>query len=227
MTTGNNEHEQELAQAKAKIVELEAKIVEMTATLDKQKGIVDNAEKKFQEMAGETGDNRTALIEASKELVEARKSERAAQDALSEAGKALAELGKTVGPTKPKEQAEAPKTADEIEAGLTADEQAVLDEAYKNADESMRQRIKADPETRKAFLEQAKKVSSDNRATDLTDWRNKPAPVTPVTGEDITKLFKTNKRGAEQTPPGGRPAPGNPAPERPRVVPRAAPWMPN
>ena len=78
MADGDNQ--KELAQAQAKIVELEKKIETLTADMEKKSGIVDNAEKKFNEMANETGENRKAVTAAALELIELRKSEKEAQN---------------------------------------------------------------------------------------------------------------------------------------------------
>ena len=205
---GDNQDEA-LAQAQAKIKELEGRIAELTKEMEKKSGIVDNAEKKFNEMAQETGDNRKAIAEAAKELVELRRSEKKAMEDLAKVRDELAEARKQ-GPQGDQGQSvgkEKEKTADEIEAELTDDEQKQLDDAWKQAPEELKARIKADPRIRKSFLLEAKKAAEEVAASDLTDWRNKPAQKKPAApggaADEIRKLFKREKQSAGRRVPDG------------------------
>jgi len=195
MADGDNQ--EALTQAKAKIKELEDKVAALEKELDKQKTIVDNAEKKFKEMAEETGSSRKAIADAAHELIELRKSETKAREDLEAASVLLAEAKKQ-GPRGGREQSptHTEKTADEIEADLTEAEQKKLDEAWKAAPDDLKKRIRADEATRKAFLMEAKEQVQRDEADDLTDWRKKPAQKATPGGvaDEIKKSFHKENR---------------------------------
>ena len=210
MSDGNNNADEALAQAKAKIEELDAKVEQLTGDVEKKQTIVDNAEKKFNEMAKETGDNRKAVAAAAQEIIDARRAEKEAQDRLRKLAEELAEAKKISGPSGGKEQSGVPgagKGADEIEAGLTADEQAQLDEAWKAAPQELREKIKQDDSVRMQFLLSAKEAAADAAAADLSDWRKKPAQQSKVsqgsaTEEAVKALFRKESKRARNLPDG-------------------------
>jgi len=206
----------ELEDAKAKILELEAKQAkfdEVQAELEKQKGIVENAQALVKKQADETGDNRKAAVEASKALVTALEAKSKVEDNFAKVSAELAEAKKQ-GPKGTKEQSDdKDKTLDEIEAALTKDEAAKLDEAYKSASEELKQSIKSDDAIRRAFLSKAKAAVAADVEADLSDWRKKPAQKssTPGGGDELDKLFNLKKKSASYHPDGPRSGPARPA----------------
>jgi len=68
----------------------------MRVELEKQKGIVTNAESKFSEMGEETGENRKAIAEAARGLVKANADAAKTQDSLRELNDQLTEARKRV-----------------------------------------------------------------------------------------------------------------------------------
>lgn len=210
MADGNNQDEA-LTQAKAKIEELTKRIAELTKALETQTGIADNAEKKFKEMSNETGENRKAIAEAGRELVEARKVEREARTAVDTLSKELNELKVKLGPKAGQEQSavEDKRTAEEIQASMTDDEQKVADEAWKNADEATRKLVVGDDAKRKEFLLAAKEAARESGASDLSDWRKKPAQGSGGkprgdAEDSIKRLFDTARRRARNLPDGSQ-----------------------
>ena len=206
---------------KAAIEAAEAKAKELQEELDKQKAIVENAEKKFNKWSNERGDERTAVAEMAKELKAASEEMRKAiadqsqmaQD-LAEAKRGLAEAKKE-GPTGEKEQSEkkaTEKTVEELEDELTDAQGKVLDEAFKKAPDELKASIKSDPKVRKAFLVEAVAAADAAALSDLSDWRKKPAqkkaaPDGDAEKERIQELFKTTNRQQGRQPDGPTSAP--------------------
>ena len=200
-----------------KLAQAEKKIEELMAELEKQKGIAENAEATFNKWSNERGDERKAVKEIAEELKNSAiamrtaitDKEKIAAD-LAEARIALAEAKKQ-GPNtddgnKPNEPPPTKKTADEIEAELTDDEQEKLDEAWKNASEDLRKSIKGDDKIRRQFLQQAKEAAEEEASSDLSSWRKKPAQQKKAdpggAAEEIKKLFDKNINRARNLPDG-------------------------
>jgi len=198
----------ELAAATTKITEVESKLAAKDAEIVKKDGIVQAAETKFNEMAGETGENRKAATEAMRALLAVQKERDAEREAAKILRDELAEMKKVLGPLeadRANRKSQESETAEEIEAGLSDAEQATLDEAWKGADEATQKRIKADSDFRKQFLVKAKAATHVAAESDLSDWRNKPADKSPSpSGEGLDELFKTAKQRAEAYPDGSR-----------------------
>lgn len=204
MSDGNNQ--EALAQAQAKIEELQSEITKATK-------VISDSQEMIQRQSAEVGDDRKAIKESNEairkltaKLVEATEQKAKLLEDLEAARTLLAEAKKQ-GPREGREQSPPPpeQTADEIEASLTEAEQKKLDEAWKNADEAMKRRIRSDEATRKAFLQEAKDQARDDVESDLSDWRKKPArEATPGGGaEDIRKLFKREQRAQAKRIPDG------------------------
>ena len=208
MADGDNQDKDKLAQAQAKIVELEKKIETLTADLEKKSKIVDNAEAKFNEMANETGENRKAVTAAALELIELRKSEKEAQKNLTEANKLLAEA-KKLGPKaedgNKQEDQKPPKTADEIEAGLSEAERKFVEECWKGLNEAQRTAYMTDEKVRKAALLEAKATVA-NEPPDLASPWKKPVQKQQASpggdAEEIKKLFRKESNTARKLPDG-------------------------
>jgi len=213
---GNNKPEEALAQAKADIEKL-------TAELEKQRGVVLNAEKKFTEWAAERGTERKAVGEVANELAAASKKLREAIEAqeklrndLAEARTKLAEAEKGKGPAgdQGNNRNEPPKpeqSADEIEAALSEDEQKELDEAWKKASPKKRAALKSNDPALEAerveFLLKAKEAASLKAASDLGTWRKKPSNPKgsqPSGGDELDVLFGIKKQSAEDYPDGSQ-----------------------
>jgi len=196
----------DLAESTLKITEIESKLAEKDAEIVKKDGIVTAAETKFNEMAGETGENRKAATEAMRALLAVQKERDAEREAAKILRDELAEVKKLLGPLEAEREnrnSQEAETAEEIEAGLSDAEQAMLDEAWKGADETTQKRIKADPDFRKQFLVKAKAATNVAAASDLSDWRNKPAGKSPApSGDGLDELFKIAKQRAEDYPDG-------------------------
>jgi len=198
--------EADLAEAKAKIVEMETKIAGFVEELEKKEKTVSHAESKFNEMAQETGDNRKAVAAAATDALEAVKAEKEASKMLREAQDALAEMKSTLGPKeedKKNRESQKAKTAEEIEAGLSDAENATLDEAWKVAAEATKARVKTDPDFKKKFLLKAQTATRVAVESDLSDWRSSPAGKPSESRDDgLDELFKLKKQRAESYPDG-------------------------
>jgi hypothetical protein len=214
MSDGDNKAgEAALAHAKAEITKLEAELA-------KQVKITENAEAKFNEWAAERGNERKAVGEVANELAAASKKLREAvedqvrlREDLAEAQRKLVEAEK--GKPKPTEgngnnrgtDTGSEKSAAEIEAALTADEQKALDDAWKKASEEQRVAVKGNENSRKAFLLKAKEAVAVKATTDLADWRTtlaKPKSVSPGGDDELDLLFGLKKQSAEDYPDGSQ-----------------------
>jgi len=219
----------DLEDAQAKIAELEEKqkkFDEVQAELEKQKGIVENAQALVKKQADETGENRRVSSDATKALVTALEEKRKAEEDFAKVSEELAEAKKQ-GPTEAKEESDEDKTADEIEAELTKDEQAKLDEVWKDAPEEAKQRIKSDDDLRKKFLAKAKAAVVADIESDLSDWRKKPAQQSskPGGGDELDKLFNLRKKSASYHPDGPRSGPARPARRTDESTERKVDWL--
>jgi len=207
------ETEEALAQAQAK----EKELAEKLAAAEKR---VEDAQEMIQRQSAEVGDDRKAIKESneairklSEEVLEASKALTGVKEELAQSRGEIAEL-KQKGPTEgdgntqkpPPQKQDEEKTADEIESELSDDENKVLDEAWKRADEATRKVIKSDDKKRKEFLLEAKKAAVAEAASDLTDWRRKtPAKEDEqhaASESDMAKLFRTEKERVEEYPDG-------------------------
>jgi len=194
-----------LALAEAKIKELEDALAAMRVELEKQKGIVTNAESKFSEMGEETGENRKAIAEAARGLVKANADAAKTQDSLRELNDQLTEARKKGPEQKPPEESEdEKKTPDEIQSTFSDAEKSKLAEVLKGADNDMLDTLDNDETERKRLLLRVKTEVKTN--PDRSAWRKKPEEKSPSGDEDrLDKLFKTKIRSERFTPagPGG------------------------
>jgi len=198
------EEQKAFDEAQAKIKELTEAVESAKAELEKQKEIVVNAEKKFNDMAGETGDNRKAATEAAKAVISASAAERKAREDLEKLSQEVAELKKISGPKGEGEQADKDKakTADEIQAGLTKEEQEKLDKLIEVMSPEELTRLDTDTKERKRLLLMVKeKAKSD---PDPAAWRKKPTQQEAQSkGEDWMKeLFNRTKKSVGYQPDG-------------------------
>jgi len=201
------EDKKALAQAQAKVDELTKKVDELSADLEKQKGIVENAETKFNEMAKETGDNRKAVTGAALDVMSAHKEEKKAADDLRKIQEELAALKKVKGPEAKDEsnQKGVEQTADEIEANLTDAERKHVEKVWGSLDDKQRRQYRDDEKTRKASLIEAKAAVADEPPDLSTPWK-KPAQSSDVpdgTADAIRKMFRGEQKRASNLPDGG------------------------
>ncbi|HUT59612.1 MAG TPA: hypothetical protein VNA25_17335 [Phycisphaerae bacterium] len=220
-------------EAKKALDEKEAELKAAKSEIEKANKRVEEAQGLIHKWEEEVGEDRKARADGASvivglggELTEANKALKKAQEDLAKTSLELAEAKKQ-GPAPDAGNTQEKKTAEEIEAELTADESKRADEAYKNAPDELKAQIKSDAKVRKQFLLKAKEATAAN--PDLTSWRNTPAqkkePTTTV-GDELNNLFETKKKSAEHIPSGPRPGvsmPGH-ADSKPRVGPKAK-WM--
>lgn len=202
------EADEALAQKEKELAELNEKL----ATALKR---VDDAQEMIHRQAEDKGSDGKAIRDSAatirrlgEELIEANKVVKELTGKVGTMASDIAAMkaanpgpnGDKATPTKPE------PTADEIEAGLNAQEQAKLDEAWKNADEQTRKRIKADDAFRKSFMLLAKESAKADSESDLSSWRKTPAQKNggsnPNGDESLRKLFKGLKSSAEFVPDG-------------------------
>jgi lipopolysaccharide biosynthesis regulator YciM len=229
---GNTKHADEVAA-------LARKVEEQKAALEKALKRVDDAQDMISRQAADKGEDSKAIREDAatirrlgQEVIDANAELKKTREILEQAQRELADVKTKLG-LKADEgatQKEAEKTADEIEVELTKEEQAKLDEAWKDATEAVRSKIKSDPNVRKQFLLMAKQIAKQEADSDLSSWRNTPAPRTSETpsggGLELDKLFKQKKTSAEYTPDG--PGSGSPRARqarRPAQGERTASWV--
>jgi len=230
MADGDNE--KELARVKAEAKELKEKVSELEAELEKQQKIVDNAEKKFNEMAEETGDNRKAATAAMKDLLAVQKDYKKVVDDLRHAQEALAKKVDEVGPEGSggnNQRKTLGEQIEEAENGLTTDEQAALAEATKDISDDELKEFRASGKDYLDFINQFRKEHS-NADAGLPSWRKKPAQSKKSPGGDETELrkkmfalLKDAQKSADNVPDGpsggGGPSRRQQAPERPAMKP--------
>lgn len=214
--------------------QLQARVTELEAELEKQRGIVANAEKKFNDWSNERGDERKSVAEIAKALKDAvtelRENEKKNQTILAELADAkqklaVAEAAKSVPPGLPG-GGEKPKTVDEqiaeIALTLTEDETGILDKALEAATPEEQDLIRQGGvgylKFLQAFIRNARKPEAV-----LPPWRKKPASDKGKKAEasDLDRLFRQAKKSAEQYPDGhngGTPRVRRQAVDRPPVT---------
>jgi len=203
---GNNN--EDVAQMKAKIKELTDKVSELSKELEKQQTIVDNAEKKFNEMSAETGASRKAVAEAAQEVLAARNAEKKSQEDLRKLASELAEAKKMLGPggEDGSNRGGTARTADEIEESLTDEERKYVEGIWKTLSPDQRAAYMSDDAVRKACLVEAKAAAIAGEPDLSSPWK-KPAQQRSSSGdgdaESIRKLFRRENKRASNLPDGG------------------------
>ena len=196
-----------MAEKDAKIEELTKSLTDQKAELEKANGRVENAEKKFNEMGEETGDNRKAVAEAAKEVMRLQRERDEAKENFSKAKDDLAKANETKGP--PKEDRKTQKTEEEqiteIVATLSEEDLKALDAARKGATDEQRKSIDAGGAGYLELLQGLKEVQSAE-VDALPPWRKTPAQKPAPSGDEakakIRELFKRENKRRSNLPDG-------------------------
>jgi len=205
---GNNETDEVLTQIKAERAALKA-------DLEKEKGISENAEKKFQEWAAERGKERKAIGDIAEGMAEETKKRHVAEEASDELAAKLRELEVKINEIEHRDAKEVEnrnnqKTTEEkiqeITDNLTEEDLKVMDDAREKADPAIQQAIDSGGEVYLEFLnglKEAKHVEESGRPP----WRrNIKKPAAPSGDDDraarMRKLFKREIEQANSYPDG-------------------------
>lgn len=203
-----------MADEKKDAEQLQARIAELEAELDKQRGIVTNAEKKFSEWAAERGEERKSVAEVAKalkdavtDLRETEKKAREISDELAEAKRKLAEAeASKQGPAGGGEERKTASVEEQIEAiqsTLTDDETAILDAALEAATPEEQASIREGGAGYLKFLQAFVRNARKPEAA-LPPWRKKPTQekVKKVGASDLDRLFNQAKKSVAHYPDG-------------------------
>lgn len=177
-----------LEEALAQIEELKKQNDALKGDVEKQKGIVENAEKKFKEHANELGELRKQK-KASDESVEALKRD---IEELKRAGGGSGGQG-----TKKDDEKEA--TADEVEASLSAEQKKAVEAVYMQLTDEQKLKFHSDERYRKGFLLEAQ---SRLKSVPQDPWK-KPAKKERAEDSDVKTLFDRALKRERFVPPGG------------------------
>jgi DNA repair exonuclease SbcCD ATPase subunit len=208
MSGSNTEEGARIDELTKKLEKAADTIEALEATLEKQKGIVENAEKKFNDWSNEVG--------------ELRKREEAREARESELLKQIEQL-KASGPSPEGGKSDAAELAD-LEKELTPEEEKLLDEAFKQAPEEMQKAISGNVKQRISFIKKAKSTSEP-----ALGWRSNPKPAPQKQekfSESLDALFdavlKRKRHIPDGSTGGGGRAPSGNEPEKRNRGPVAA-----
>ena len=194
------------------LAEVKADMDKVKEELEKEKGISENAEKKFQEWASERGKERKAIGDIAEGMAEETKKRHAAEAARDELAAQLVELEKNL--TELQSAAEeatrnnqktTEQKIEELSSNLTEDDLKALDAVRESADAETQKAIDAGGETYLELLrglKETKHVDESGHAP----WRKNAAQGagngTDNMTEKIRALFKQEKQRAESYPNG-------------------------
>ena len=199
------QNEKALADAKAEVDAVKA-------DLEKEKGISENAEKKFQEWAAERGKERKAIGDIAEGMAEETKKRHAAEAARDELATKLVDLEKNLtelqGATEEanrNNQKTTEQKIEELSANLTDEDLKALDAARENADPETQKAIDAGGETYFELLKGLKETQKVAESV-LAPWRKKPMQGAGNGTDDMQAkmraLFKNEQQRANSYPNG-------------------------